>query len=100
METIRPYLLGWLVPTILSTAVGYLAGLLRKAKAERESDRRTLDDLTLMVCRLTLYNDNFDMDEKLEAYVTYVAKGGNHRTKKYMDELLGEDVDAYLARHR
>jgi hypothetical protein len=59
-----------------------------------------MQEFTLLtVCRLAIYDDHFSIDEKVDAYRTYRAHGGNHQTKKYMDNLLGEDADAYLARH-
>ena len=106
METIQPYILGWLVPSILTAVAGFFAGLWRKARTDqraeeerRASDRRTLDGLTVMVCRMAIYDEHFSVDEKVDAYRMYRAHGGNHRTKRYMDELLGEDADAWLARH-
>jgi hypothetical protein len=99
---IQPYVIGWLVPTILAAVAGYLGGQLRKVKEYKrkmDDDRRTLDELTLMVCRMSIYDEHFSTDEKVDAYRIYREKGGNHQTKKYMDELLGEDADAYLARH-
>lgn len=106
MDTIQPYLLGWLVPTVLSAIVGYLAGKLKSARSDREERekqadgmRDTLDALTIMVCRLSIYDEHFTVDEKVDAYKLYRSKGGNHQTKKHMDELLGEDADAWLARH-
>lgn len=106
METIQPYLLGWAVPTVLSGLLGYVLGLLRKAKAERERveeerrrDREMQESTLLMVCRLAIYDEHFSTDEKVDAYRMYRAHGGNHQTKKFMDTLLGEDADAYLARH-
>lgn len=102
MDVIQPYLIGWLVPTVLAAVAGYLGGQLRKVKEYKrkmDEDRRTLDELTLMVCRMSIYDEHFSTDEKVDAYRIYREKGGNHQTKKYMDELLGEDADAYLARH-
>ena len=99
MEVLQPYILGWLIPAILSAIVGYLAGLLRKAKEWRKEDRAAQEFTLLTVCRLAIYDDHFSVDEKVDAYRTYRAHGGNHQTKKYMDDLLGEDADAYLARH-
>ncbi|MBR1829874.1 MAG: hypothetical protein IJ781_10295 [Atopobiaceae bacterium] len=103
---LQPYILGWAIPTILSAIVGYLAGKLRAVRSEREERERqaekvqdTLDALTIMVCRLSIYDEHFTVDEKVDAYKLYRSKGGNHQTKKHMDELLGEDADAWLARH-
>lgn len=74
------------------------------AKTEREKDNAELKELILqntkMTCRLTIYSDKFTIDEKLEAYVVYRDKcHGNHQTKHYMDDLVGEDVDEYLLKH-
>lgn len=102
MDTLSPYVIGWAVPTVLAAIAGYLGGQLRKVreyKRKMDDDRRTLDELTLMVCRMSIYDEHFSTDEKVDAYRIYREKGGNHQTKKYMDELLGEDADAYLARH-
>lgn len=33
METLQPYILGWLIPTILGAALGFLAGKMRKLTA-------------------------------------------------------------------
>ena len=96
---LTPYVLGWLVPTVLSAIVGYLAGKLRTAKAERAEDKEVTEFTLLTVCRLAIYDEHFSVDEKVDAYRTYKKHGGNHQTKKYMDKLLGEDADAYLARH-
>lgn len=99
MESLIPYVLGWLVPTILAAVAGYLKGKLSKAKADAEESRRTLDAVAVMVCRMCIYDEHFSVDEKVDAYALYRAKGGNHQAKKHMDELLGEDADAWLARH-
>lgn len=117
METIQPYVIQWLVPTVLSGLLGYAVGLIRKMKAghktaeeKAEAEKRTdaewrermredMDKLMLISCRMAVYDEHFSVDEKVDAYRIYRAKGGNHQTKKYMDELLGEDADAYLARH-
>ena len=103
METLQPYLLGWLVPTVLAAIAGYARGKVSQVRDERkrfDEDRRTLDAIAIMVCRLAIYDEHFSTDEKVDAYRIYRAKGGNNRTKRYMDELLGEDADAYLERHK
>lgn len=100
MEILQPYLIGWLVPTVLAACAGYLKGKLSKAKADAEDSRATLDAVAVMVCRMAIYDEHFSVDEKVDAYALYRAKGGNHTTKKHMDELLGEDADTWLASHR
>lgn len=106
METIFPYILGWLVPTILGTVAGYLRGKLSSVKADRDEERKKMDRLqesmdfnTLLTCRMSIYDEHFSVDEKVDAYRKYRALGGNHQTKKHMDGLLGEDADAWLAKH-
>ena len=99
MEAIQPYLLGWLIQTLLSAVVGYLAATIKRMRADSEEGKEMQEFILLTVCRLAIYADHFSIDEKVDAYRTYRAHGGNHQTKKYMDELLGEDADAYLARH-
>lgn len=99
METLSPYLLGWLVPTVLSAVCGYLAGVLRKMKADADEGKEMQKFILLTVCRLAIYDEHFSVDEKVATYRTYRKYGGNHDAKKYMSELLGEDADAYLATH-
>lgn len=99
MEVLSPYVLGWLVPTVLSAVCGYLAGVLRKMKADADEGKEMQKFILLTVCRLAIYDDHFSVDEKVETYRTYRKHGGNHDAKKYMTNLLGEDADAYLASH-
>lgn len=99
MEIIQPYLLGWLVPTVLSAVCGYLAGVLRKMKNDADEGKEMQKFILLTVCRLAIYDEHFSVDEKVATYRTYRKYGGNHDAKKYMTDLLGEDADAYLASH-
>ena len=59
----------------------------------------TIKDQAMTTYRIAIYDSHFSVDEKLEAYSKYKALGGNHKTKAYMDELIGEDVDGYLDKH-
>lgn len=99
METLQPYVLGWLIPTLLSAAVGYLAATIKRMRADAEEGKEMQKFILLTVCRLAIYDDHFSVDEKVETYRTYRKHGGNHDAKKYMTNLLGEDADAYLATH-
>lgn len=99
MEAIQPYVLGWLIPTLLSAAVGYLAATIKRMRADAEEGKEMQKFILLTVCRLAIYDEHFSVDEKVDAYRVYRSKGGNHQTKKYMSDLLGEDADAYLASH-
>ena len=78
--------------------------VVRKAADDAKKNNEELKDLILqntkMTCRMTIYDSHFSTDEKLEAYVIYRDKcHGNHQTKKYMDDLVGCDVDEYIERH-
>lgn len=78
--------------------------VVRKAADDAKKNNEELKDLiiqnTKMTCRTTIYDSHFSTDEKLEAYVIYRDKcHGNHQTKKYMDDLVGCDVDEYIERH-
>ena len=99
MEAIQPYVLGWLIPTLLSATVGYLAATIKRMRADAEEGKEMQKFILLTVCRLAIYDDHFSVDEKVETYRVYRKHGGNHDAKKYMSELLGEDADAYLASH-
>ena len=99
MEVLQPYILGWLIPTLLSAAVGYLAAAIKRMRADAEEGKEMQEFILLTVCRLAIYDDHFSVDEKVATYRMYRKYGGNHDAKKYMDNLLGEDADAYLATH-
>ena len=99
METLTPYLLGWMVPTVLSAVCGYTMGVLRRAKKDAAESKEIQEFILLTVCRLAIYDEHFSIDEKVDTYRVYRKHGGNHQAKKHMTDLLGEDADAYLARH-
>ena len=106
MQEVFAPVIVWVLTAILGAVVGWLTGKIKSIKAKKseliESNKRLaadIDELTLMVCRLTIYNERFSIEEKLEAYSIYRSKGGNHYAKREMDKLLGEDVDDYLERH-
>lgn len=92
-----------IMSALIIAAITALARLLRKRaseslayRARREGEERSRD---MILYRMAVYDEHFSIDEKLEAYVLYRAAGGNHKTKEYMDSLIGEDVDEYLERH-
>lgn len=85
----------YLVTAVCAAVLGFLAS---RVSALKETAAQ-IDDITIMVCRLVIYNDKFSLDEKVDAYRIYRSRGGNSRTKHYMDKLLGEDTDDYLAHH-
>lgn len=96
------FILGILSALIVALITALATKLARLTREQREHDRREkrqLDSMALMVFRMAVYDEHFDLGEKLEAYVLYREHGGNHQTKAYMDRLLGEDVDEYLERH-
>lgn len=85
-------LVTWLAQEVRSKTEDTLA-----YRREREGVERTRD---MIIFRMAVYDEHFSVEEKLEAYQLYRSVGGNHKTKAYMDSLLGEDVDVYLKRHK
>lgn len=94
-----------IITALISSSVGALVGTLvsklktatKEAAEDREIQRLTL----LLTCRMAIYDEHFDIDEKLDVYKIYRDKcNGNHQTKKYMDELVGCDVDEYIEKHK
>ena len=72
----------------------------RKMQAAIDEMREMLRQNMLMTCRMTIYDEHFSTDEKLEAYKVYRDTcHGNHQTKMYMDGLVGMDVDEYIEKH-
>lgn len=110
-EALMPeFILSLIVSSVVTTICGLIIGRLssrisgmnkaRQEYAEQEAEyRKQAEKIDIITLRMAIYDEHFDLDEKLEAYVLYKAKHGNHRTKKYMDEQVGRDVDEYLARH-
>ena len=96
---VLPYVLGWAIPAVLSAICGYLVGLLKKARKDAADAREIQEFILLTVCRIAIYDEHFSIDEKVDTYRVYRKHGGNHQAKKHMSDLLGEDADAYLARH-
>ena len=100
-----------LISSVIGAVVGALVSKIKMAKQTSDSARaefaadfaemkEMLRQNMLMTCRLTIYDDHFSVDEKLEAYVSYRDMcHGNHQTKRYMDDLVGDDVDEYLLKH-
>ena len=98
----------------LIAMAGIWATNARKHRIEREKDekkrldeerqsaaemRELIKQNTIMTCRMAIYNDHFSVDEKISAYIIYRDQRQNHHTKKYMDELVGCDIDEYIERH-
>lgn len=93
--TIAP-LISYIVTAVLGAVAGWLA-LRVKSYKRRE---KTIDQIAIMTCRQVIYSEHFDIDEKIEAYLLYKSKNANHRTKAYMSELVGKDIDEYLIDHK
>ena len=74
----------------------------KRIEEERQSAaemRELIRQNTIMTCRMAIYNDHFSIDEKISAYIIYRDQRQNHHTKRYMDELVGCDIDEYIERH-
>ena len=98
------------ITALISSVVGaFVAAVVSQLKAagkhtaEKKKSDEDLKEMirqnTLMTCRMAIYDEHFSVDEKLDAYKVYRDNGGNHKTKTYMDEQVGGDVDAYLTQH-
>ena len=95
------------VSTICGAIIGYLISKIKNSAAHHKEtmevikkNREEDEQIQLITLRMAIYDEHFDLDEKLEAYDIYRHRGGNHRTKKYMDEKLGTDVDDFLDRRK
>jgi len=88
------------ISAIIGAVVGAVVAKLKTASKDAQESREMQRETLLMTCRMAVYDEHFSVDEKLEAYTIYRKLGGNHQTKKYMDELVGSDVDEYLEKHK
>lgn len=89
-----------LISSVVAAIVGALVSKLKTTAKEAAENREIQRQTLMMICRIAIYDEHFTVDEKLDAYEIYRDAGGNHQTKKYMDELVGSDVDDYIERHR
>ena len=93
------------ITALISSAVGALVGALVskiKTSTVEARDMREMQIMNLkMTCRMAIYDEHFTTDEKIDAYIVYRDKcHGNHQTKKFMDELVGCDIDEYIEKHK
>ena len=102
-EFILSLVVSSVVTTLCGTIIGILISRLKSVAVNHketieamEAQRKRTEQIELITLRMAIYDEHFDIDEKLEAYVLYRDRGGNHRTKRYMDEVLGTDVDDFL----
>ena len=107
MELLLTTAITALISSLIGALVGALVSKLKtakkavnEAKKERAELKNIMEQNVIMTCRMTIYDEHFSVDEKLDAYEIYRDYGGNHQTKRYMDELVGYDVDEYLEKHR
>lgn len=106
MEPIITTIITALISSLVGALVGALVSKLKTAaaavddaKRERAELKEIMEQNIIMTCRMAIYDNHFTVDEKLDAYEIYRSYGGNHQTKKYMDNLVGCDVDEYLEKH-
>lgn len=89
---------------LISSVVGALVGALVSKLKTTTNDAREMREMQIMnlkmTCRMAIYDEHFTTDEKIDVYIVYRDKcHGNHQTKKYMDELVGCDIDEYIEKH-
>lgn len=89
-----------LISSVVAAIVGALVSKLKTTTKEAAENREIQRQTLMMICRIAIYDEHFTVDEKLDAYEIYRDAGGNHQTKKYMDKLVGSDVDDYIEKHR
>lgn len=106
-EFILSLVVSSVVTTICGAIIGYLISKVKNSAAHHKEamdvikkNREEDEQIQLITLRMAIYDEHFDLDEKLEAYDIYRNRGGNHKTKKYMDEKLGTDVDDFLDRRK
>ena len=106
MEPFVTTIITALISSVVGAVVGALVSRMKTAaravsdaKNERAELKGIMEQNIVMTCRMAIYDEHFTVDEKLDAYKIYRDYGGNHTTKKFMDELVGCDVDEYLERH-
>lgn len=107
MEVFTTTIITALISSLVGALVGALVSKLKTAaqavddaKRERAELKDIMQQNIVMTCRMAIYDEHFTVDEKLDAYEIYRDYGGNHQTKKYMDDLVGSDVDDYIEKHR
>lgn len=100
MEPFITTIITALISSVVGAVVGALVSKLKTATHEAAENREIQRQTLMMICRIAIYDEHFTVDEKLDAYEIYRDAGGNHQTKKYMDELVGSDVDDYIEKHR
>lgn len=89
---------------LISSVVGALVGALVSKLKTTTNDAREMREMQIMnlkmTCRMAIYDEHFTTDEKIEAYIVYRDKcHANHQTKKFMDSLVGCDIDEYIEKH-
>lgn len=90
-----------LISSIVGALVGAIVSKIKTVSKDAEENKEMQRQTLMMTCRMAIYDEHFSVDEKLDAYVIYRDTcHGNHQTKKYMDELVGGDVDEYIERHK
>ena len=99
MEPIIATVITALISSSVGAIVGALVSKLKTATKEAVENLEIQRQTLMMICRIAIYDEHFTVDEKLDAYEIYRDNGGNHQTKKYMDNLVGCDVDEYLEKH-
>ena len=100
MEVLAMTAITALISSVVAAFVGALVSKIKTSTKQAEEDREIQRLTLLLTCRMSIYDEHCSVDEKLDVYKIYRDKcHGNHQTKKYMDNLVGCDVDEYLEKH-
>lgn len=101
MEVIAMNALTAFISALVGALVGAIVSKVKTSTKDAADVREMQRQNLTMTCRMAIYDDHFSVDEKLDTYVIYRDTcHGNHTTKKFMDALVGCDVDDYIEKHR
>lgn len=102
MEAIQPYLLGWLVPTVLAAVAGYLTGKVQRITARDKAMEQGM--CVLLRGEITRAYQRHIIDQKPmtvecrrqidEIWVAYHDLGGNGVGKSMYEELCEIKIGA------
>lgn len=100
METLQPYLLGWLVPTVLAAIAGYMGGKVKHLSARDKAIERGMR--VLLRGEITRAYQRHIIDGKPmtlecrrqldEIWLAYNGLGGNGTGKTMYDELCEQPI--------
>lgn len=105
-ESIVDPAISYLVTAALGGVIGWCVLKIKNYNSKRnelidqvKSLKNDMIENTQMTSKAIIYSPIFSLDEKIKAYQVYRRNGGNGLAYQHMSELVGHDIDDYLA-HR